>query len=299
MGKASLSDFLAQVDVIYNLHPAYETGHDGSDGYCDCIGLIKGALRRCDVSPTGLSGTNYAARHTIVGLTKFSSISQLSVGDVVLKVRDMDDPSMPLPDKYRPGGTDYTGDLTNYTHIGVVDSVNPLRIKHMTSPTTQTDTKIGKWCYKGTLPHLNYADDGGDDEPMPTPEPTPVIPKTATVYAENGKPVNMRRGMGTSYKLVCAVPCGDTVTVLNEGSEWSKVQYREDGILRTGYMMNKFLIFGDDPVPEDPDSQHGPVDGDDGGSETVTLTISRKEAEAMLSAIELIEGIIASVIGKG
>ena len=291
--KASLHDFLEQVDVIYNLHPSYKTGHDGSDGLCDCIGLIKGALRRCDVSPTGLSGTNYAARHTIVGLTKFSSVSQLSVGDVVLKVRDMDDPSMPLPDKYRPGGTDYTGDLTNYTHIGVVDSVTPLRIKHMTSPTTQTDTKIGKWCYKGTLPHINYS---GGDEPVPTPEPE--YPTTAVVYAENGKPVNMRQGKGTSYKLVCKVPCGDTVDVVQKGSEWSKVQYMEESRwLRTGYMMSSFLIFDGEAVPDVPGSDipSDPVDGDDGGSDTVTLVISRKDAEALLSML----GMLAGVIGRG
>lgn len=298
MGKASLSDFLAQVDVIYNLHPAYETGHDGSDGYCDCIGLIKGALRRCGVSPTGLSGTNYAARHTIVGLTKFSSTSQLSVGDVVLKVRDMDDPSMPLPDKYRPGGTDYTGDLTNYTHIGVVDSVNPLRIKHMTSPTTQTDTKIGKWCYKGTLPHIKY--DGGD-EPVPTPDPEPEYPEIAVVYAENGKPVNMRQGKDIKSKLVCKVPCGDTVDVMQKGSEWSKVQYMEGSQLRKGYMMSSFLIFEGEPMPnsDDPDHPYDPVDGDDGGSDTVTLTLSRSKAEAILEALEDCAQVIASVIGRG
>lgn len=272
MAKVSLHDFLEQVDVIYNLHPSYKTGHDGSDGMCDCIGLIKGALRRCNVSPTGLSGTNYAARHTILGLTKFASASQLSVGDVVLKVRDMDDSSMPLPDKYRPGGTDYTGDLTNYTHIGVVSSVNPLEIKHMTSPTTQTDTKVGKWCYKGTLPHISYS---GGDESVTNPETE--YPKAATVYAENGKPVHMRQGKGTNYKIVCDVPCGDVVDVLKEDSEWSKVQYMEGTRLRTGYMMNQFLV-GDYSVPG----------GNDETAETITLTISKKDAETLISVVAVL-----------
>ena len=283
MTKASLHDFLEQIDVIYNLHPSYEVGHDGSDGFCDCIGLIKGALRRCDVSPTGLSGTNYAARHTIVGLTKFASESQLSIGDVVLKVRDMDDETMPLPDKYRPGGTDYTGDLTNYTHIGVEAGVRPLRIKHMTSPTTITDTRIGKWCYKGTLPHIKY---NGGDEPVPTPEPE--YPTIAKVYADNGKPVHMRQGKGTNFKIVCDVPCGETVDVLQDGPDWSKVQFMEGSRLRTGYMMSEFLIL-ENGTPDNP------VDGNDGGSETVTLTISRSEAEALMGVLEK----LASVIGRG
>ena len=296
MAKASLQDFLKQIDVIYNLHPSYKLGHDGSDGLCDCIGLIKGALRRCGISPTGLSGTNYAARHTIVGLTKFASESQLSRGDIVLKVRDADDSSMPLPDKYRPGGTDYTGDLTNYTHIGVVAGVKPLRIKHMTSPTTQTDTRIGRWCYKGTLPHIDYKNGGGESVPIPEPE----YPTIATVYAENGKPVHMRQGKGTNFKLVCDVPCGETVDVLQEGSDWSKVQYMEGSRLRTGYMMSNFLIFEGTPILDPkPVNPNDPIGGDEGGSETVTLTLSRNQAEAILEALEFCVDLIAGVIGRG
>ena len=57
--------FIQEVETIYDLQPSYERGHDGSDGKCDCIGLIKGALRRGGETPTGLKGSNYAARYTL------------------------------------------------------------------------------------------------------------------------------------------------------------------------------------------------------------------------------------------
>ena len=66
--------------------------------------------------------------------------------------------------------------------------------------------------------------------------------------------------------------------------------------LRTGYMMSSFLIFDGEAVP-DPGSDipSDPVDGDDGGSDTVTLVISRKDAEALLSMLDMLAG----VIGRG
>lgn len=38
--------FLRGVDAIAGGKPTYRLGHDGSDGTCDCIGLIIGAIRR-------------------------------------------------------------------------------------------------------------------------------------------------------------------------------------------------------------------------------------------------------------
>lgn len=38
--------WLCKVDEIAAEGPSYKLGHDGSDGSCDCIGLIIGAIRR-------------------------------------------------------------------------------------------------------------------------------------------------------------------------------------------------------------------------------------------------------------
>ena len=280
MKQAPLDLFLLQLSVIYDLKPAYKLGHDGSDGYCDCIGLIRGALKRCGLNPSGLSGTNYAARHTIKNLRKFTSAAALKVGDVVLKVRDKDDATYPLPDKYRPGGTDYTGDLTNYTHIGVVVRVNPLRIIHMTSPEPQTDTKVGRWCYKGELPYLDYSNNssGGDN---------PMTEKTATVISSNGKSVHIRQGKSTSTKIVCDVPCGALVDVLSEGPDWTQVQFMEGTRLRSGWIMSEFLSF------------NGGATGPDAGTDSVVITLSLADATAFLPVLDRLRDSIGQQVGRG
>ena len=42
----TVQDFLREVEAIQDERPQYKLGHDGSDGYCDCIGLVIGAMRR-------------------------------------------------------------------------------------------------------------------------------------------------------------------------------------------------------------------------------------------------------------
>ena len=71
---------------------------------------------------------------------------------------------------------------------------------------------------------------------------------TATVWAQGGATVNMRSKATRSAPLVDQVPIGDTVTVLDKGSEWSRVSWRG----KTGYMMTEFLIFdGMQPAQDD------------------------------------------------
>ena len=75
--------FIQEVETIYDLQPEYERGHDGSDGKCDCIGLIKGALRRGGETPTGLKGSNYAARYTLRNFRAIESAKDLRIGEAV------------------------------------------------------------------------------------------------------------------------------------------------------------------------------------------------------------------------
>lgn len=233
MKKVTIDAYVEQVNAIYAEKPKYETGHDGSDGLCDCIGMCRGALKRAGATDVkGMNGTNYAARFVLLDLHKIKNASELCVGDVVLKTRDMNDASMPLPDRYREGGADYTGDLTNYTHIGTVTKVDPLEITHMTSPTAKKDTKLGKWEYVALLPWV--------DSVAPEPQPEPM---TATVVAEKGKTVKMRAKPSTKCALYWDVPIGSTVNVDKVGDEWSQITYQ--GI--QGWMMSKFLSF-DEPV---------------------------------------------------
>lgn len=235
----SVASFVNGINEIYNENPAYQTGHDGSDGYCDCIGMLKGSIRRNGGNASGLSGVNYAARRTITQIRRIESTSDLKVGDVVMKSRLPGESGYDLPEKYRFGGSEYNGDLTDYYHIGTVTRVYPLEITHMTSPNAKKDDKLGKWSYKGWLPQIS------NDEPEPKPEPEPQpVSEQAIVTAPSGSTVNLRINPSMTAKLIDKVPIGNTVTVLENGVEWSNVKWR----IKTGWMMSKFLKFTDEYV---------------------------------------------------
>lgn len=239
MKTVSVQRFVEGVNSIYVEQPGYQLGHDGSDGTCDCIGMPRGGLERAGATDVkNMRGTNQAARKAIENLSELKLESQLSVGDVVLKVRDKDDPSMPLPDQYRKGGSDYDPEVgeTNFTHIGTVTKIFPLEITHMTSPKPKKDSSIKGWSWFGQLPWVEYI-----------PFDEDIIPDidTATVFSENGKPVKMRQKPSTSCRVYDEVPCGAVVNVIDwdcatdkSGNAWSSIAYGN----RVGwFMMSRFL----------------------------------------------------------
>lgn len=235
MKQISPEKYIHGVNSIYEEQPEYQEGHDGSDGKCDCIGMPRGALEREGVTGvTNMRGTNQAARKTIRDLRKISSEKELSLGDVVLKVRDKDDPKMRLPDRYRKGGADYSEKWgeTNFTHIGTVTGLNPLEITHMTSPTARKDKKLSGWTYSGYLPWVSADADIPDE------------PQLVTVWADSGSTVKMRKRPSLSCRLYWNVPVGSLVELLEYGDEWSMIQWSS----HTGYMMSKFLIIDEIPL---------------------------------------------------
>ncbi len=147
--RISLDAFLRKLEEIASLNPTYRSGGSGTDGTCDCIGLIIGAIRRAGGSWNALHGSNYAARFETDSLRSFSDAGELRVGDLVYKAREPGESGYDLPAKYTKGWSAYTGDLRDYYHVGVVTSVRPLRILHMTTPAITVDTKIGKWRFHG------------------------------------------------------------------------------------------------------------------------------------------------------
>ena len=258
MTRISASKYVDGVESIYDEQPEYVEGHDGSDGTCDCIGMCRGGMQRGGVPKseiTNMRGTNQAARKTIQTRQDLTSESQLTVGDVVMKTRDKDDPSMPLPDKYRKGGSDYdpTWGETNFTHIGTVTELQPLVITHMTSPTAKKDKSIKGWLYFGKLPWVDQSDPG----PGPGPEPEPPEVKTATVWSENGKPVNTRKGPDESYPMSKAgkIPVGEEVqvdetTVNSQGETWCKCEWTDSkGAHWVNFWIKKDFLIIEGPEP--------------------------------------------------
>lgn len=150
------------------------------------------------------------------------------------------------PEKYKPDG------LGNASHIGICTIPRGEGAIHSSaSRGCVAESKFkqksinGGWNRVGLWDQVAY--DYGETpsiDPEPAPEPLPEE-RWATVYAENGKPVNLRKKPTTAGALIDRVSCGASVEILSDMGEWCKVEWNG----KTGYMMSKFLIF--DEVQED------------------------------------------------
>ncbi|MBQ8536919.1 MAG: hypothetical protein IJ461_05880 [Clostridia bacterium] len=211
-----LTDFLTHISAIAAESPSYRLGGDGSDGSCDCIGLIIGAIRRAGGKWPGTHGSNWAARNAMASLTENPA---LKPGLLVFKARSPQDGGYNLPEKYLSGS-----DLNDYYHVGVVTNTAPLEITHCTFTGEvngiAVDTKIGAWRFGGMLKMVS-------DVPM----------EMATVRASSGKTVNLRKNPGGD--LLDRVPVGSCVNVLEKGDQWSQIAWEG----HMGFMQTRFLDF--------------------------------------------------------
>ena len=232
---ALLQKFIDKVLYIKSLNPKRREPGDGSDGYCDCIGLVIGAIRRCGLKWTGIHGSNWAARKEAVNLHPVKSVNDLALGDVVLKGCAPTASGYALPARYKKGGQYYNGDLTDYYHAGVVTKLNPLNITHMSSKMT-VDTKLGKWNYAmRAKPLVNAGAYAAESSTPAVSEPTSGA--QAKVTAPSGGTVNMRRTPTLKGALITRIPLGTIVNIIQPGEEWCKISYGA----KTGYMMAQFL----------------------------------------------------------
>ena len=256
-----VNDFLAALEEVADPSPVYRLGGDGSDGTCDCIGLIIGAIRRAGGSWTGIHGSNYAARYEMRELLPVTEAGELNLGDVVYKARTPGQAGYALPERYKNDP-----DQRDYYHVGVVTAVEPLEITHCTGPGIVRDTKLGKWTYRGRLKKVDY--DG--TEGMET------MVQTATVVADSGSKVKMRSKPSTSDGLYWEVPVGALVQVAEVSGEWAKVRYGD----RTGYMMAKFLVMD---APTQGATQTTP--GSNQGDASEIISVQRAALQAVYDAL--------------
>lgn len=201
----------------------YEKGGDGSNGGCDCIGLIIGAWRMAGNSWPWTHGSNYTARY----LTRYLGMDRvLLLGDLVYKARPPGAKGYDLPDQYKNGT-----DLLDYYHVGVVTSTAPLIITHCSTGGIHRDTKRGDWHYSGEFSKIEYST-GGD---------TPLI---KIVWTENGKPLNLRKSYSTSATIIAKMPVGSEVEVIDyPNATWANVKYKD----KIGYCVTEFLKDPGDP----------------------------------------------------
>ncbi len=196
------SEFVTKVAEIADERPTYRLGGDGSDDTCDCVGLCIGALRRGGIEydyDEHVHGSNHVARHDAVELWRIDNIGQLRVGDCVLKAREPGDSRWDLPDYYKGHP-----DRLDYYHIGVVTSVDPLRITHMTSPTAKVDTRLGSWEYAMLLKQIHGHDDEREGE--------------QEMQAYHARVKLTRPELDGNGLVVCNAPDGEEIAKLEHGT---------------------------------------------------------------------------------
>ena len=229
-------EFVKRVLEIAETEPTYRTGGDGSDGTCDCIGLIIGALGK----EYDLHSSNYFARYQMRVLDNLLDEAQLHPGAIVYKSRrDTSD----LNARYQPGGRYYNGDMLDYYHVGVVTNIDPLTITHCTSTNSINgmayDASIGAWSHFGDLL---------DVEPGEMQEEETMLQDLAVVYSEDGNPVRMRKAPTTASETIVKVPKGAQVEVTESADGWSTILWNG----KRGYMMSEFLrVIGVTPAEDD------------------------------------------------
>ena len=198
----------------------------------DCSGLFVKAFR--DQGGSIAHGSNTIYRKYCTEKGKLTDVSQLKPGMAVFKW------NANTPEKFNDG-------LGDFQHIGLVTSVNPLRIVHASSAAgcVTTDEKLGKWAYWGWLKDVAKPDEetekGGETAVMPA--------TTAVVRAESGSTVNLRTRASASAPLAERIPVGTVVVILSSGTKWSKIKHGS----RTGYIMTEFLApehSGEKPAEE-------------------------------------------------
>lgn len=196
----------------------YSNGGDGSNGKCDCIGLVIGAWRMSGNKWPWVHGSNYAARYLTENL---QADSALHFGDLVYKARPPGTQYYNLPDSYKNHP-----DKNDYYHVGVVTNEYPLEIVHCTSVQggIKVDDKRGQWKYSGQFSELEE----GGEQPM----------AVMTVTSKNGKPVNLRKSYTKTATVIAKMPVGSTVelmAIIND--DWARVKYGD----KEGYCMREFL----------------------------------------------------------
>ena len=234
--KCAVSAFVSRVKTIAARPIKYRTGGVGKDGTCDCIGLIMGAMYELGRKKYDLHSTNYFARYQVEEL-KPAKEKELFVGQLLFRSRTSTDK---LNERYKRGGSHYTGDLLDYYHVAVVTRTKPLEIIECTEYGNVTGIVVNKvfknWQHGAKLKEVLY--DGYDEEDDPVLEA--LIPRNAlyeAVVITQKDPLTIRE-WPESGPRVGKAPKGATVEVLSEaGDGWPMVRY--NGV--TGYALETYI----------------------------------------------------------
>jgi hypothetical protein len=170
------------------------------------------------------------------------------------------------PEKYKPdglGNASHIGICTMPTGEGAIHSSKSkggvCESKYKNKSINGGWNRVGLWTkeveYSGVNPEPS-PEPGPSPEPEPTPTPEPSEPVLAVVWSANGKPVNTRKGPGTSYPMSKAgrIDVGTTVEVMDDRNGWSHIcVVDKHDAMWFCYMKSEFLRPLDTPEPEPDD----------------------------------------------
>ena len=251
--------FVENVEKIAAENPSYRTGGSGKNGTCDCIGLVMGALGK----KFPMHSTNYFVRYEVDGLRPIDGEGGLVPGTLVFKSRNASSSRYDLHERYRQGGRYYTGDLNDYYHVGVVTSDNPFTITHCTDTGLLSgiarDYNANAWHFAAEISGMNFEEKQEVD----------AMSKYATVVADSGFTVNVRKRPDKNAPVLFAVPIDEIVEVTESAGEWATIKYNG----QRGYMMAEFLEI----------SQSETVETDE---DFITFTLPKSVAIALYQALE-------------
>jgi len=181
----------------------------------DCSGLFVKCFR--DQGASIYHGSNTIYRKYCSEKGKLTSVSQLQPGMAVFKW------NRNTPEKFKDS-------LGDFQHIGLVVSVNPLRIIHASTGTmcVTADSKIGTWKYWGWLKDVAKPD-GETTAAQPAKDARQpdngASVERVKIASPNGGAVNIRRGNGTEYSRITSVASGTLLPyIATAGNGWHAVK---------------------------------------------------------------------------
>ena len=267
----SVNELISLFQTMYREHWAYSWGA-AEHGCVDCSGAFVYAYKKL-LGQSIIHGSNGIARRWVVN--GMLPISMAQPGMVAFKAKQPGEEGYDLPERYRERGTSYTGDVSDYYHIGLVDDdarfvLNAKSTKDGFSRDGLT-AKNG-WDYVAYLQEVEY----------PNSEKKDVIGMEAKVVLPTGsagETVNMRENARKDAKLIMRVPVGSVVEVLTDQGQWCKVEYSG----RQGWMMSNYL-------------EYSGQEGESGDSITIE---DREKIETALQMIEKQIEIVRATLGRG
>lgn len=195
---------------------------DTRRGQVDCSGAFVWAYAQHGRSI--YHGSNRIARREVEALIPIAEAT-LVPGMAAFKRRDPTEPGYALPTAYRPGGSQHTGDLGDYYHIGLIDRDTTRVLNAQSAATGFVASPVTQhWTHVARLRQVSY-------------DQQEVSPMTMHVTADNGKPVNVRKSPSATAARLTQLPVGTAVEVRALEGDWALIASGAT----VGYMMRAFL----------------------------------------------------------